>query len=143
MLRSVLPFLALLLTLSFSSCTKDDAPMPAPVYLLDQHWQLTEMQGQPAPKSATTNLTLPSSSSNYSGRAYCNGYGGQYELTAGSPMLRFPTQGSSYASCALLEEEIQYLALLRQTTRYAISNHTLRLYGPESEAPLLVFKVAE
>jgi heat shock protein HslJ len=143
MLRSLLSFLALILTLSFSSCTKDDEPMPAPVYLLDQRWVLTELNGKQAPTSSTTDLKLPSSGSNYNGRSYCNGYGGQYELTAGSAMLRFPTQGSTYASCALLDEETQYLALLRQTTRYAISNRTLRLYGAESEAPLLVFKVAE
>lgn len=143
MLRSVLPFLALVLSLSFSSCTKDDAPVPAPVYLLDQRWLLTEMNGRPAPASAITNLKLPSSSSNYEGRAYCNQYFGQYELIAGSPMLRFTSQGSTYATCNLQEEELQYLELLRQTTRYVISNHTLRLYGAQDAVPLLVFKVAE
>ena len=143
MLRSLLSFLALILTLSFSSCTKDDEPMPAPVYLLDQRWVLTEMNGKPAPASGTTDLTLPASGSNYNGRSYCNGYFGQYELTAGSPVLRFPTQGSTYATCALQDEETKYLALLRQTSRYVISNRQLHLYGAESGVPLLVFKVAE
>lgn len=143
MLRSVLSFLALVLSLSLSSCTKDDEPMPAPVYLLDQRWLLTEMNGSPAPTSASTYLTLPSSGSDYSGRAYCNQYLGQYELIAGSPMLRFTTQGSTYATCGLQEQETQYLHLLRQTTRYVISNRTLRLYGAENAVPLLVFKVED
>jgi heat shock protein HslJ len=129
-----------------TSCAKDNEPVPAPVYLLDQRWELTELQGQapPAqPGSTVPDLVLNSVGSTNSGRAFCNQYGGKYTLTAGSPQLSFATQGSTYATCADQDAETRYLRLLPTVARYVISNRHLSLYDAQHAEPLLVFKAAE
>ncbi|TGD81558.1 META domain-containing protein [Hymenobacter wooponensis] len=143
MVRSVLSCLVLSLSLVFSSCSKDDEPVPAPVYLLDQRWILTETNGKEVPKNATADLLMLAESNKYSAHSYCNQLGGTYELAAGTPALRFPINGSTYVFCKDMATEDAYVAGLSQTVRYTISNRTLRLYGAESEQPLLVFRAED
>ena len=128
------------------SCTKGNEPVPAPVYLLDQRWVLTELQGQAPvaqPGSAIPDLLLNSVGNTNSGRAFCNQYGGKYTLAPGSPQLNFATQGSTYATCADQDAETRYLRLLPTVARYVISNRHLSLYDAQHAEPLLVFKAAE
>ncbi|RSK46238.1 META domain-containing protein [Hymenobacter perfusus] len=139
-LRSFLLLPALLL---LGSCAKDDEPVPAPVYLLDQRWVLTELEGQPPvaqPSSTVPDLLLNSVGSTNNGRAFCNQYGGKYTLRAGSPQLSFSTQASTYATCAGQDAENRYLTLLPMVARYVISHRRLSLYDAQHAEPLLVFK---
>lgn len=131
------------LSLVFSSCSKDDEPVPAPVYLLDQRWILTEINGKASPKNASADLLMLASSNTYNCRSYCNQLMGTYELEAGTPTLRFPKGGSTYALCNEIDAENAYQAGLQQTVRYLITNRTLRLYGAESAQPLLVFRAED
>jgi len=125
------------------SCAKEDEPVPVPVYLLDQRWVLTELEGQPPvtqPSSTVPDLLLNSVGSTNNGRAFCNQYGGTYTLAPGSPQLHFSTQASTYATCAGQEAENRYLTLLPMVARYVISNRRLSLYDAQHAEPLLVFK---
>lgn len=120
--------------------------MPAPVYLLDQRWELTELAGQPAtpePGHPAPDLTLHSVGNASTGQAFCNQYAGQYELIPGSPQLHFTRPGATLASCASQPLETRYFRLLPQVARYVISNHQLSLYDAEHAQPLLVFKAAK
>lgn len=139
-------FLFLSALLSLGSCAKDDEPVPAPIYLLDQRWVLTEQEGQPPvsqPNSTIPDLMLNSVGSTNSGRAFCNQYGGQYTLLPGSPQLSFSIQASTYATCAGQDAETRYLTLLPTVARYVISNRHLSLYDAQHAQPLLVFKASE
>lgn len=127
----------------FSSCSKGSEPMPAPVYLLDQQWNLTEVAGEAAvtsPSQPAPTLTLHSVGSTNAGQAYCNPYGGRYTLAAGSPELHFTIQASGRANCPSGLQETQYLTLLPRVARYVISNRHLALYDDEHATPLLVFE---
>ncbi|AHJ99372.1 META domain-containing protein [Hymenobacter swuensis] len=141
---SVLRCLLFLPTLLFlGSCAKDDEPVPAPVYLLDQRWVLTELEGQSPTSqssSAIPDLVLNSVGSTNNGRAFCNQYGGKYTLAPGSPQLGFSIQASTYATCAGQDAETRYLTLLPTVARYVISNRHLSLYDAQHAEPLLVFK---
>lgn len=141
----LLPLLYLAVPALLTGCAKDTEPVPAPVYLLDQRWVLTELEGQAPPTAGgtTTNLVLNSVGSTMSGRAFCNGYGGKYLLTAGSAQLTFAAPFSTYATCPEQTQETRYFQLLPQVTRYVINNRRLALYDAEHPAPLLVFKAAE
>ncbi|UYZ62698.1 META domain-containing protein [Hymenobacter weizhouensis] len=140
-LRSTLLLAALL---GLGSCAKDDAPVPAPVYLLDQRWVLTQVQGQPVPAGTPeTTLLLESVGNVNGGRAACNTYGGLYTLAAGTPQLRFTAQSSTRATCPEQAQETIYLQLLPNTARYAISNGTLRLYNDTHATPLLEFRAGK
>ncbi|WP_045689985.1 META domain-containing protein [Hymenobacter sp. AT01-02] len=143
MLRPTLSCFLLVSTLLLGSCTKDDSPVPAPLYLLDQRWILTDVNGQATSTASETDLLLPSSTARNSGRAACNQYGGAYELTAGSPQLRFSNQASTKATCPELAQETTYLALLPQVARYTISGRTLQLYDATHGQPVLTFRAAE
>jgi heat shock protein HslJ len=128
------------------SCSKGDEPVPAPVYLLDQRWVLTGLEGQTPvaqPSSTVPDLVLNSVSSSNSGRAFCNQYGGKYTLVPGSPQLSFTEQASTRATCTDQDAENRYLTLLPTVARYVISNRHLSLYDAEHAEPLLVFKAAE
>lgn len=129
-----------------ASCSKGSEPMPAPVYLLDQRWELTELAGQPAtpePGAPAPDLTLHSVGNASTGRVFCNQYMGQYELIGGSPQLHFTVPGATQASCPSQDLETRYFQLLPQVARYVISNHQLALYDDVHAQPLLVFKAAE
>ncbi|MDU0369634.1 META domain-containing protein [Hymenobacter endophyticus] len=129
-------------TLLLGSCTKEDEPMPAPVYLLDQRWILRELNGQTAPSSASE-LLLNSVDGSNRGKSFCNQYGGNYTLPGGSPELRFSEQFSTYATCAQQDQETLYLSLLPRVARYTIRERQLFLYNDTSAEPLLVFVAAE
>jgi heat shock protein HslJ len=143
MLRSLLSGLVLSLTLVLSSCSKDDEPVPAPVYLLDQRWILTEIKGKEAPKNPSADLLMLAAGNQYRCISYCNQLFGTYELQAGTPTLHFPTGGSTYALCNEIDAENAYNIALSQTERYVITNRTLRLYGAESAQPLLTFRAED
>ncbi|MBT9393255.1 META domain-containing protein [Hymenobacter sp. NST-14] len=139
------PLYLILLTASalLSSCSKGSEPMPAPVYLFDQQWQLTQLQGQgvaAAPGTAATSLTLSSVANTNNGQAACNTYGGTFVLTAGTGRLRFSGQLSTRATCPDQDLETRYLTLLPQVERYVISRRQLQLFSRESAQPLLVFE---
>lgn len=145
-MRRFLPLVFLASTALLSGCAKDTEPVPAPLYLLDQRWVLAEMEGQaPAgqPGGAGTDLVLSSVGSTNNGRAFCNHYGGQYQLAVGSGGLRFSAQHATLITCPDQALENRYLQLLPQVTRYTISNRQLALYDTEHAQPLLVFKAAE
>ncbi|MBX0291417.1 META domain-containing protein [Hymenobacter sp. HSC-4F20] len=145
MIRRFLPLLCLAAPPLLTSCDKNTEPVPAPVYLLDQRWVLTEIEGQvpSTTRGATTDLVLNSVGSTNAGRAFCNNYGGKYLLTAGSAQLTFSAQYSTYATCAEQDQETHYFQLLPQVTRYTISNRRLALYDGEHTTPLLAFTAAE
>ena len=141
-------FYAILLIITglLSSCSKGSEPMPAPVYLLDQQWVLTEMDGQAASitaGSASTYLSLSSVANTSTGQTSCNQYEGGFSLDNGSNQLTFSVQASTRASCAGQVQDSRYLALLPQIRRYAISNHQLRLYDATHAQPRLVFEVTK
>lgn len=143
MMFSLRPPLFLAALALLSSCAKDDEPMPAPVYLLDQRWVLTELEGQVPvvqPSSSVPDLVLNSVGSTNKGQAFCNQYFGKYTLASGSPQLSFSIQGSTYATCAGQDAETRYLRLLPTVARYVISNRRLSLYDAQHAEPLLVFK---
>lgn len=129
-------------TLLLGSCAKDDEPMPAPVYLLDQRWVLSELEGQQAP-SATADLVLSSVNGSNRGKSFCNQYGGNYTLPGSTPELRFSEQFSTYATCPEQTQETRYLTLLPRVARYIIRDRQLFLYNDTSAEPLLVFMAAE
>ena len=130
--------------LSLGSCAKDDAPMPAPVYLLNQRWVLTQVQGQPVPAGTPeTTLLLEAVGNAAGGRAACNTYSSLYTLAAGTPQLRFALPGSTRTTCPSQALESTYLALLPRTARYTISNGTLRLHDDTDAQPLLEFRAAQ
>ncbi|MBT2558894.1 META domain-containing protein [Hymenobacter sp. ISL-91] len=138
--------LALLLpaSLLLGSCTKDNEPMPAPLYLLDQSWQLIEAEGKPTvvmASGAATSLTLSSVDNLSAGQAWCNQYGGKFMLVPGTSYLTFSGQASTRATCAEQPQETRYLDLLPQVRRYTISNRQLQLFDSERPEPLLVFEV--
>ncbi|WP_426493365.1 META domain-containing protein [Hymenobacter sp. 102] len=142
LLRLTVPVLAALL----SSCAKDNEPMPAPVYLLDQRWKLMELVGQPvsvADANSGTDLLLNSVTGTNGGRAFCNQYGGSYTLTGNSAELTFSPQFSTYATCAMQSQETKYLELLPSVTRYTIRNRQLALYDATHPEPRLVFNAAD
>ncbi|UPL48675.1 META domain-containing protein [Hymenobacter sublimis] len=145
-MRRVLPLAFFLSSALLTGCAKDTEPMPAPVYLLDQRWVLTGIEGH-APSqqsgSSATDLFLSSVDSRNSGQAPCNRYGGKYQLTAGTAQLTFGDQFSTYAACADQNQEARYFQLLPQVRRYVISNGELSLYDAEHAQPLLVYKAAE
>ncbi|RSK37234.1 META domain-containing protein [Hymenobacter metallilatus] len=127
-------------------CTKHDEPVPAPVYLLDQRWILTELEGQKPQLQAgstATDLTLSSVEGSSRGRAFCNQYGGRYTLASGTAALTFSAQGSTYATCGNQQQETRYLQLLPGITRYTIRNRQLYLYDATHPEPQLVFEAAE
>ncbi|WP_190242597.1 META domain-containing protein [Hymenobacter lapidiphilus] len=137
--------LALLLpaSLLLGSCSKDHEPMPAPLYLLDQSWQLIESEGKPVPVpvgGVATSLTLSSVDNLSAGRAWCNQYGGQFMLVPGTSYLTFSGQASTRATCAEQKQETRYLDLLPQVRRYTISHRQLQLFDSERPQPLLVFE---
>ncbi|UOQ78696.1 hypothetical protein MUN84_09260 [Hymenobacter sp. 5516J-16] len=70
-MRRVLPLAFFLSSALLTGCAKDTEPMPAPVYLLDQRWVLTGIEGH-APSqqsgSSATDLLLSSVDSRNSGR---------------------------------------------------------------------------
>lgn len=141
---SSLRLLLLAALLGLGACAKDDAPVPAPVYLLDQRWVLTQVQGQPVPAGTPeTTLLLDAVGNAAGGRAACNTYGSLYSLSAGTPQLRFGPPGSTRATCAQQAQESTYLTLLPRTARYTISNGTLRLYDDTHAQPLLEFRAVK
>ncbi|WP_162303479.1 META domain-containing protein [Hymenobacter sediminis] len=145
-MRRFLPLVFIAGTALLTSCAKDTEPVPAPLYLLDQRWVLAEIEGKAAGEqtgSTSTDLILSSVGSSNSGRAFCNQYGGQYQLAAASAGLRFSNQHATYATCSNQDLETRYLQLLPQVTRYSISNRQLALYDTEHAQPLLVFKAAK
>ncbi|MFD2785077.1 META domain-containing protein [Hymenobacter rubripertinctus] len=126
----------------FSSCSKGSEPVPAPVYLFDQQWLLTQLDGQAVtvtPGTSAPNLTLSSVDNTSSGHVTCNQYGGTFVLRAGASQLTFSGQASTRATCPDQPLETRYLTLLPQVTRYVISHRELRLFGVETGQPLLVF----
>ena len=138
--------LALLLpaSLLLGSCAKDNEPMPAPLYLLDQSWQLIEAEGKPVAVTAggaATILTLSSVDNLSAGQAWCNQYGGKFMLVPGTSYLTFSGQASTRATCAEQPQETRYLNLLPQVRRYTISHRQLQLFDSERPEPLLVFEV--
>jgi heat shock protein HslJ len=140
--RFPVPVLAALL----SSCAKDHEPVPAPVYLLDQRWILTELAGAPVPAAngrSGTDLLLNSVTGTDGGRAFCNQYGGKYTLAGNTAALTFGPQFSTYATCAMQPQETRYLELLPGITRYTIRNRQLALYDATHPEPRLVFKAAD
>ncbi|WP_177189641.1 META domain-containing protein [Hymenobacter actinosclerus] len=129
-------------SLLLGSCSKDQEPMPAPLYLLDQPWQLTELAGKPAPAgNGAASLTLSSVDNLSAGQAWCNQYGGRFMLVAGTSYLTFSDQASTRATCSEQLQETRYLDLLPQVRRYTISHRHLQLYDSEHSQPLLVFEV--
>ena len=139
------PFYATLLLAGglLSSCSKGSEPVPAPVYLFDQQWLLTQLEGQAiaaAPGTPATDLTLSSVDNTSNGHAACNQYGGTFVLTAGAARLTFSGQASTRATCPDQSLETRYLTLLPQVQRYVISRRQLQLFGSESAQPLLVFE---
>lgn len=127
-------------SLLLSGCSKDQEPMPAPLYLLDQSWRLTELEGAPA-GNAITSLTLSSVDNLSAGQAWCNQYGGRFMLVPGTSYLTFSDQASTRTSCPGQPQESRYLTLLPQVRRYTISHRRLQLFDSEHEQPLLVFEV--
>ncbi|MCA8832017.1 META domain-containing protein [Hymenobacter pini] len=132
--------------LVLAGCAKDDEPVPAPVYLLDQRWMLTEIDGEKltAPAgSPTTYLTLSSVGGTNQGQSFCNQYGGQYTLASGTAQLTFGPQFSTFATCPSQHQETRYLTLLPSIARYTIENRQLALYDATHPEPRLVFRAAE
>lgn len=118
--------------------------MPAPLYLLDQSWQLIEAEGIPVVATAggvATSLTLSSVDNLSAGQARCNQYGGTFTLVPGTSYLTFSGQASTRATCAEQQQETRYLNLLPQVRRYTISQRQLQLFDSERPQPLLVFEV--
>ncbi|WP_139255110.1 META domain-containing protein [Hymenobacter psychrophilus] len=131
-------------SLLLGGCSKGQEPMPAPLYLLDQSWRLTELEGTPAPApagAAITSLTLSSVDNLSSGQAWCNQYGGRFTLVPGTSYLTFSDQASTRMTCPEQPQESRYLTLLPQVRRYTISHRQLQLFDSEHEQPLLVFEV--
>ncbi|NVO83498.1 META domain-containing protein [Hymenobacter terrestris] len=138
--------LALMLptSLLLGSCSKDNEPMPAPLYLLDQSWQLIEAEGIPVVTTAggvATSLTLSSVDNFSAGQAWCNQYGGTFMLVPGTSYLTFSGQASTRATCAEQQQETRYLNLLPEVRRYTITQRQLQLFDSERPQPLLVFEV--
>ncbi|WP_019946359.1 META domain-containing protein [Hymenobacter aerophilus] len=130
--------------LLLGSCSKGQEPMPAPLYLLDQTWQLSEQQGQPvekapAPDGAAT-LTLSSLGNVGTGQAGCASYRNTFLLVAGTDNLLFAPSARAPQACPRHEHETRYLSLLPQVRHYTISHRQLQLFDSEHEQPLLVFE---
>lgn len=133
-------------TLLLTGCAKDQEPIPAPVYLLDQRWVLTEVDSEELAASAgspPTDLVLSSVGGTNQGQSFCNRYGGKYMLTSGTAQLSFGPQFSTFATCPNQKQETRYLTLLPSIARYTIENRQLALYDATHPAPRLVFQAAD
>ncbi|MCC7359071.1 MAG: META domain-containing protein [Anaerolineales bacterium] len=107
--------------------------------LAGTHWQLTEINGQPAVAGDVTPTLQFLPEDRLSGNGGCNGYGGAY--TVNGSALQFSEMMSTLMACAddaLTTQESAYFQALGSVASYALSGDTLTLKDA-SGAPVLVF----
>ncbi len=137
--------LSLVIALLTGSCQRHPSD-PAPATgLLGIRWTLVQVDETPLAVSSYSEdyksyIQFASTGNQASGLASCDAIQGQFALGAGNQQLRIGQLSTSKSSCPSPYMANRYLAALPQTSRYAISHDTLRLYAPDRAKPRLVFQ---
>jgi heat shock protein HslJ len=121
--------------LLFASC---DAIKPGNevVKLEERKWQLVQINHKPVAADKIAYLELDDSK--VKGKAFCNGFGGEYERAAAN-QLTFSGLISTKMYCeGVMDLENQMVTNLQEVKRFEIRNGMLYLYN--SDELLLVFK---
>ena len=141
-----LSLLALLLTFVLASCEKDKAALPTqPTALLQNHWQLTQVDAFPVVASnyseaSKSYLTFVELGTCTVGLGPCNNFSGRYSLAGGGQQLHITPQIATRTTCPAQDLETHYLDNLARTARYEISGDQLRLYDATASVPRLLFR---
>lgn len=123
-----------------------DEPAPTPA-LLGTRWALVQLADAPIAVSSyyedyKSYLQFAAAGNQLPGLATCDAIQGQFALGSGAQQLAISHATTTKGSCTSPVVAEHYLAALSQTSRYAISHDTLRLYAPTGPLPSLVFRAA-
>jgi hypothetical protein len=121
------------------------APEPAPTpALLGTRWALVQIDATPIAVSSysydyNSYIQFAAAGNQLLGLATCDAIQGQFTLGNGSQQLTISQLTTTKGTCTSPTVADRYLAALPQTSRYAISHDTLRLYAPQLAKPRLTF----
>ncbi|MDJ0365491.1 META domain-containing protein [Hymenobacter sp. H14-R3] len=123
----------------------DPAPTPASG-LLGTRWALVQVEAIPVAVSSysydyNSYIQFGAVGNQLLGLATCDAIQGQFALGTGAQQLTISRLTTTKGSCTSPNVADRYLAALPQTSRYAISHDTLRLYAPQVAKPRLIFVV--
>lgn len=109
--------------------------------LLNRHWQLVKLEGQPVTMAAGQERDayfMLTDSSRVVGYGGCNNLNGSYELNEQQMRLRFTNVLTTLRACPGPENERGFLDVLNQADNYTLQGDTLML-NVGRRAPLAVF----
>ncbi len=146
--RIVLICVAALVTLVTAGCvnstTSPSGPSSAPSEAADPlngtSWTLTSLLTEAGTTNVLSNTTITATfiNGNVTGSSGCNRYFGHYELTD-QRNVTFTSLGSTVMYCetpGVMDQETTYVALLQNTTTYAVSADTLSLLNGAGQVQL-------
>lgn len=120
------------LTLLFSLLLLTACGGDAAISLEGTTWQLVDLAGKPLVSNHQPTMSFDEG--RVSGNASCNTYGGKYKLNADK--IKFGMMMSTLMACAdnaAMEQEQQYLALLRNAETWELRDGQLYLFSAEGE----------
>ncbi|WP_223650789.1 META domain-containing protein [Hymenobacter psoromatis] len=144
--QKLILFLAATLLGSCQHRTTEPAPTPTPG-LVGTRWALVQIDATPIALSSysydyNSYIQFAATGNQLLGLATCDAIQGQFALGSGSQQLTINQLSTTKGGCTSPTVASRYLAALPQTSRYAISHDTLRLYAPQGPQPRLVFRAA-
>ena len=123
------------------------APAAAPLAstdstgLKEKYWKLTEINGKPVKMDSTfmkePHVIFKTDQNQVNGNGGCNGFGGEYELTAPN-RIKIDRIVSTQMACPALDIENQFTKALREADNYYVNGDTLVL-NKARMAPLARF----
>jgi hypothetical protein len=121
--------------------TDDPAPSPG---LRTTRWMLVQTDAIPIGVSSYSEdyksyIQFATTGSQVTGQASCDALNAQFALGS-TGQLTISQLSLAKSSCASPYVADRYLVALAQTSRYAISHDTLRLYDAQATQPRLVFQ---
>ena len=124
----------------------EPAPTPTPG-LVGTRWMLVQVDAVPLAVSSysydyNSYIQFAAAGNQLLGLATCDAIQGQFALGSGAQQLTIKQLTTTKGGCTSPTVASRYLAALPQTSRYAISHDTLRLYAPQVPQPRLVFQAA-
>ena len=131
-------------SLLLSNCRRPtDDPAPA-LALRAVRWTLVQVDATPLIVSSYSEdyksyIQFATTGSQVAGQASCDALTAQFALGS-NQQLTISQLSMAKSSCASPYVADRYLTALAQTSRYAISRDTLRLYDAQASQPRLVFQ---
>ena len=138
-MKQIIAVLALSIVL-FAGC-KTNQHASTDKSLESTKWILVEMMGKPVSTSQEGKniyLVLNKGENNITGYSGCNGFGGNYELSAGN-RIAFSKMIGTMMACEDMETETQFLKLMQTVDNYNVSEGKLQL-NKARMVPLLKFE---